>query len=639
MASSPVEILGSKYPLCKELIDKYSKKWQLRTKNMMTIWPQGGTFDVALCEEMDTLIKNYKRKGSSRRRQKRDEKRAKEREVLNMFKKEGEDNLRNIKKARKMLKEADKETTAKEQMFNSPPPYLQAEGQFPMLKGLMEVSGELKMEGEMEMEEKQLGASIKSKRSANKQNKGAYAPLDCYKQAREALEQMNKQCEDKLDYREPKEQTKSYNKERGAWGGIKDIDVGSTIGETEKLLKDTYDKVKQKRRLLFSSDEEEDWEESILDTGNWERGNRLRPFKQCPILIKGAQAQYVPWPTLDLEGLIARLPNIHEGAAKWIRVFEEESVGKLISLGDIKSLLAKTVGGAKMDEILHASNLDRAVNSQQMDGTIFDAFRPAVWQALRAEYPLRLDPNMLRGDQLEETENPITYVQRHSRQWKHDTEIDPERDPIMATLFRQAIIDSMPSSVKSRLEDVVGLNSKSHKEFCDYVTHAVEQYRKNEQKLKKQESELQRKLAQLQLDELTKKNKKKIQALVETEEGEPLTMMAPVTAPAPAMQSASQAKHPTNTQMTPPIINIYTQQPAAATWRKRPREQRGNGKAYVTPTGMCWGCGLSGHTKKDCPTNPWEQFPRGGREVTWHQTYPNPNQGPVNPWRGPNKGY
>ncbi|KAI2651141.1 Rho guanine nucleotide exchange factor 17 [Labeo rohita] len=39
----------------------------------------------------------------------------------------------------------------------------------------------------------------------------------------------------------------------------------------------------------------------------------------------------------------------------------------------------------------------------------------------------------------------------------------------------------MPPAVKSRLEDVVGLNSKSHKEFCDHVSHALEQYRKNRQ--------------------------------------------------------------------------------------------------------------------------------------------------------------
>ncbi len=64
----------------------------------------------------------------------------------------------------------------------------------------------------------------------------------------------------------------------------------------------------------------------------------------------------------------------------------------------------------------------------------------------------------------------------------------------MATVFRHAVIDAMPQAVKSRLEDMVSLISKTHKELCDHVSHAVEQHRKNEQKLKTQEEELQRKL-------------------------------------------------------------------------------------------------------------------------------------------------
>jgi len=38
-----------------------------------------------------------------------------------------------------------------------------------------------------------------------------------------------------------------------------------------------------------------------------------------PILMKGEQVQYVPWGSQDMAGLVAWLPNINEGAAKWIR--------------------------------------------------------------------------------------------------------------------------------------------------------------------------------------------------------------------------------------------------------------------------------------------------------------------------------
>ncbi len=59
----------------------------------------------------------------------------------------------------------------------------------------------------------------------------------------------------------------------------------------------------------------------------------LRPLAaQLPILIKGAQGQYVPWGSQDLEGLVTRLPDIHKGAGKWIKVFEEENMGNSSSV-------------------------------------------------------------------------------------------------------------------------------------------------------------------------------------------------------------------------------------------------------------------------------------------------------------------
>ncbi len=88
------------------------------------------------------------------------------------------------------------------------------------------------------------------------------------------------------------------------------------------------------------------------------------------------------------------------------------------------------------------------------------------------------------------------YVQRQLTRWIQEIEGNPERDSLMATLFINTVIDAIPQAIKSRLEDVVGLNSKTHKEFCDHVSHAVEQHRNNEQTLKSQEKELQIKLTQ-----------------------------------------------------------------------------------------------------------------------------------------------
>ncbi|MGL4355608.1 MAG: hypothetical protein ACRCTP_17360, partial [Aeromonas popoffii] len=133
---------------------------------------------------------------------------------------------------------------------------------------------------------------------------------------------------------------------------------------------------------------------------------------QCPILIKNQQPHYVPWATLDLDGLIARLPDLNEGAGGWIRVLEEETTGKLLALGDIKALLAKCVGASKLNELLRELRLTRAIDSPELDAELFDKHRQDMWRELRKEYPTRIDPKALKGDQMGETENPATYIQR-----------------------------------------------------------------------------------------------------------------------------------------------------------------------------------------------------------------------------------
>ncbi len=84
--STPVEVLAVRNPACKETIRELSKKWAERTKKLATKWPAGGTFDVAMCKEMEVLIKNYKTNDTSK---KRNEKREQEIGVLTLFKQYG----------------------------------------------------------------------------------------------------------------------------------------------------------------------------------------------------------------------------------------------------------------------------------------------------------------------------------------------------------------------------------------------------------------------------------------------------------------------------------------------------------------------------------------------------------------------
>ncbi|KAJ8356658.1 hypothetical protein SKAU_G00194520 [Synaphobranchus kaupii] len=210
-----------------------------------------------------------------------------------------------------------------------------------------------------------------------------------------------------------------------------------------------------------------------------------------------------------MQGLVERLPDIHEGAGKWIRALEEETMGKLLAVGDLKALL-RLLGIAQMEDVLVLVALDSAS---------LDQYRPAMWRTSRVNYPTKIDPKSLKGEGVGDTENPATYLHRQLKRWKLETGQSPEGNELMTTLFRTSIVEAMPPPVRSRLEDVVGLNSKTHREFCDHVIHTVEKHRKDEQKLKDQEKEVQRKLSQLQLGELTKK--KKVQAMMKAEVPEP----------------------------------------------------------------------------------------------------------------------
>lgn len=124
---------------------------------------------------------------------------------------------------------------------------------------------------------------------------------------------------------------------------------------------------------------------------------------QYPILIKGTEGHYVPWQTLDLAGLVGRLPDIHEDANKWIRAFEEETVGKMLALGDIKAIWAQCCGAPAMENILKTNNNEWML-SHRADGTEFNAYRPILWRVLRDKYPTRVDPKVLQGEPLSETD-------------------------------------------------------------------------------------------------------------------------------------------------------------------------------------------------------------------------------------------
>ncbi|GCC19366.1 hypothetical protein chiPu_0021053 [Chiloscyllium punctatum] len=113
---------------------------------------------------------------------------------------------------------------------------------------------------------------------------------------------------------------------------------------------------------------------------------------------------------------------------------------------------------------------------------------------LKRFLPPKMDPQALRGDPLGEIENPTAYLEKQFKKWRLETEQDIETHQLLTTMFRNFIIEAVPSRVRSRLEEVVGLTSSmSHQELRDHVAHAVERFRKDIEKLSEQQEEVQRK--------------------------------------------------------------------------------------------------------------------------------------------------
>ncbi|KAJ8385105.1 hypothetical protein AAFF_G00192460 [Aldrovandia affinis] len=108
-----------------------------------------------------------------------------------------------------------------------------------------------------------------------------------------------------------------------------------------------------------------------------------------------------------------------------------------------------------------------------------------------------------------ENESPTAFVESQLCRWGMITKRDVHKDPILTMLFCTAILEGLPPPAKSRLVEMVGLTSKSHREFVEHVVHAMEMYHKEEKKQNDQVREVQRKLLQLQLEELKTKEKNK----------------------------------------------------------------------------------------------------------------------------------
>ena len=183
--------------------------------------------------------------------------------------------------------------------------------------------------------------------------------------------------------------------------------------------------------------------------------------------------------------------------------------------------------------------------------------------------------------------------------------------------------------------------SGSHRDFNDHLVHAVDEYRQNKQRTQEQSKEVQRKLYQLQLEDLTRKERDKRQAGV--------LEQAAVISQA-AQQGALQNQYPrlafshpvrqpqSQLSPTPTVTHVHIHNYGNPTNKNRQNQYKGpqgqfrnnqqqGSQGQRRGLLICFGCNQEGHSKKDCLTNP---FPP-------QQTQGNSDQGQAGPFMG--KGY
>ncbi len=94
-----------------------------------------------------------------------------------------------------------------------------------------------------------------------------------------------------------------------------------------------------------------------------------------PQLVEGTHLKYVPWGGRDVETLKSKLPSLRDGANICIAAFEDETVGDMIAIGDIKVLLSKVLTRQEMEDILEDAGMKEAVGCEDYNGQSLNTFR------------------------------------------------------------------------------------------------------------------------------------------------------------------------------------------------------------------------------------------------------------------------
>ncbi len=111
-----------------------------------------------------------------------------------------------------------------------------------------------------------------------------------------------------------------------------------------------------------------------------------------PLLVEGTHLKYVPWGGRDVEILKSKLPSLRDGVNIWIAAFEDETVGDMITIGDIKVLLSKVLTRQEMEDILEDAGMKEAVGCEDYNGQSLNTYRE-IWGTWRDKFPTKMSKN------------------------------------------------------------------------------------------------------------------------------------------------------------------------------------------------------------------------------------------------------
>lgn len=426
---------------------------------------------------------------------------------------------------------------------------------------------------------------------------------------------------------------------KGMRKGLSEIETG-----VKKGLRDTKAELKKEGKRVAAREKEKTQARKKREEMEVLEDSEDETRVMAPIILKGSVPYYTPFSHLDIEGMKARLPPLCEGAGAFIAKFEdEENTGKTLGVGDIKYLLSKILGKAEAESLLHPVGLDHIMADPSLDAEPFNDYRHRIWRALRQAYPNQFVSGVACVGTLKDTESPGEFLEQAARLWRAKMEQDPDESNAVRSQFRQAVLEGVPTLIKTKLEDHFKwrLTEAPFSEFRSALIYTVTAYRKEQEDKKKRSEEAQQKLIHMQLQEATKLAKKP-------------TVQAPVI-PAPTNPQSDSQNQMSSVQQQAQIvqqvlqnIGYNPQRPGGFGGQGGPRgggppfpAQRRNVANHSQPrqqqkTYACWNCNSVLHLRRDCPHMPQDgsgqQGQRGNYRPQQHGGGPG---GPVSPYGGP----